>query len=66
MNNESLFRRTESEEHVEEGIYDYEICVAIVAAMRTKPEYIWRRKRMKQGGMKEGAQSFYHHKHDDD
>ena len=55
------------EEHVEEGIYDYEICVECHrSGDEDEAEYIWRTKRMKQGGYEGERQRFYPHEHDDE
>ncbi len=59
------------EEHVEEGIYDYEICVECHrSGDEDEAEYIWRTKRMGQGKIKQGDRSYYrrehHDGHDDD
>ncbi len=55
------------EEHVEEGIYDYEICVDCHrSGDEDEAEHIWRRKRMKQGEAKDWNQSSYRRKQHDE
>ena len=55
------------EEHVEEGIYDYEICVECHrSGDEDEAEFIWRTKRMERGKIKKGNRSYYRREHDDD
>ena len=55
------------EEHVEEGIYDYEICVECHrSGDEDEAETIWRTKQMGQGEIKKGNRSYYRREHDDD
>ena len=56
------------EEHVEEGIYDYENCVECHrSGDEDEAEYIWRNKRMQQGQPARKAwDSYRRRKHDDD
>ena len=52
------------EEHVEEGIYDYENCVECHrSGDEDEAECIWRSKR---GKSNEGNQSYYRREHDDE
>ncbi len=54
------------EEHVEEGIFDYENCVECHrSGDEDEAEYLWRAKRMKQGIFR-GGRSFYRREHDED
>jgi len=53
------------EEHVEEGIYDYEICVECHrSGDEDEAEYIWRQKRLNRGEMKEGSLNLYRREHE--
>ena len=55
------------EEHVEEGIYDYETCVECHrSGDEDEAESIWRTKRMKEGKSKGGTRGLYRREHDDD
>ena len=61
------------EEHVEEGIYEYENCVECHrSGDEDEAEYIWKRKRMEQGKTSQRSQKSYYRehgkrrKHDDD
>ncbi len=55
------------EEHVEEGIYDYEICVECHrSGDEDEAKHLWRTKRMKLGGKRDGRQSYRRSKHDED
>jgi len=55
------------EEHVEEGIYDYEICVECHrSGDEDEAKTIWRTKQMGQGEIKKGNRRYYRREHDDD
>ncbi len=54
------------EEHVEEGIFEYEICVECHrSGDEDEAEDIWRSKRYKQRGIKDGNRDDYRREHDD-
>lgn len=55
------------EEHVEEGIYDYENCVECHrSGDEDEAEYIWRTKRMEQSEIRGSTGSFYPGEDDDE
>ena len=55
------------EEHVEEGIYDYENCVECHrSGDEDEAEYIWRTKRMEQSEIRRSTGSFYPGEDDDE
>lgn len=55
------------EEHVEEGIYDYEICVECHrSGDEDEAEYIWRTKRLEQRGSEERNRGHYRSERDDE
>jgi hypothetical protein len=55
------------EEHVEEGIYDYENCVECHrSADEGEAEYYWRRGSINQRGYQDGGRRYERHERDDD
>jgi len=53
------------EEHLEEGIYDYENCAECHrSGDEDEAEYLWNRKRMKQGSVKQKTEGGYSREHE--